>query len=189
MKFPLLIFVCIAACMTGCTTGPDGKRHFAAPAFFTRTTNVTETASVIRAAQTNVVTAGTNVVVTITPAVIQTNYTTNILVTVAPAVGRTIEIAEGVNALNPTPTAPFVNIGLSVLSGLLGLVAAWKTKAANREARSNADTNAVLEAVVAGVEVIKDETARKIAKESVTRISEEWKMRDKVREKLDTLTP
>ncbi len=185
----LLAFLACLVVFAGCSTGPDGKRHFAAPAFFTRSTNVTETARVIRAAETNVVTEGTNVVVTITPAVVQTNYTTNIVVTVAPAVGRTIEIAEGVNALNPTPTAPFVNIGLTALSGLLGLIAAWKTKAANREARSNADTNAVLEAVVTGVEVIKDETARKMAKESVTKISEQWKMRDKVRDKLDTLTP
>lgn len=179
----ICLLVMMAAGGIGCSTGKAAFNPFR------RTTNVVETVT-LKPAQTNTVVQGTNVLVTIIPAAPLTNYTTNIVVEVNPAFGATIETAKTINgALNPTPTAPFVNIGLSALAGVLGLIAAWKQKAANRALAAHQETNAVLEAVVTGIEVIKDPAARLLAKQSVTQISDSWGRRDLVKQHVDALTP
>ncbi|MEL0098906.1 MAG: hypothetical protein VW907_05075, partial [Opitutae bacterium] len=67
--------------------------------------------------------------------ILSTNYATNIVTRVKPGWERGISGAKTANStLNPTPTAPFVNIGLGVLSAGLALFARFKTKRAAREA-------------------------------------------------------
>lgn len=168
---------------TGCGTI---KRAVGQP--FVRTTNVTERV-VVTPETVTYQTNGNAVAVTVVPASAVTNWTTNILVTVNPAVGRTLETVQTVNAFNPTPAKPFVDIGVYALTGLLGLIAAWKTRKANREAQAHKETSGVMEAIVTGIEVIQDPVARGAAKESVTKITDAWGMRDVAKRKIDAITP
>lgn len=65
----------------------------------------------------------------VTPGYLATNFVVN------PSAQQSIQaIKEANGILNPTPSAPLVNMGLTALSGILGIVAAWKTRKANQNA-------------------------------------------------------
>lgn len=91
---------------------------------------------------------------------ISTNWQTNIVSEVNPAWQTTIAGAKTLNeTLNPTPTAPFVNIGLSVLSGALAWFAGWKNKLRAKEA-------GMVNTLIAGVEAAKNPDVKKAIAET-----------------------
>lgn len=75
-----------------------------------------------------------------------TNFVTNVLVTVSTPTTEAIDAAKRVNAALPAnPVSPMVDLGLGLAASILGGLAAYKTRQANRR-------QAVLETVVRGVE-------------------------------------
>jgi hypothetical protein len=127
----------------------------------------------------------TNTVVHVQPPVVVTNTVTNVVFSVNPAVQGTIDTVRTVNStLNPTPSAPFVEMGLLALSGVLGWVARLKTvKAARAAAEANAK-NELLETVIAGVEAAKNEEV----KGKIAEISKVWKTKDALDAKVQEMT-
>lgn len=84
-----------------------------------------------------------NVQVTVTPPQTVTNWVTNLVMVVNPNVDNAIETARQVNQVaNPTPFAPAVTGGLTVLSVIL----AWVAKLKNDKAR-------LLPILIQGIEV------------------------------------
>jgi hypothetical protein len=108
-------------------------------------TNVVENVT-ITPAQVATVTNGADVVTTLIPESYQTNYVTNIVYSVNPPTASIISTVRGMNnTLNPTPTAPFVEVGLGLLTVGLAAFARFKTK----QAQQKGD---LLNTVIAGVE-------------------------------------
>lgn len=122
-------------------------------------------------AQTNAVTdAVGNVTVLVTPAYRTnfitltgpsevTRFVTNTVTTVNPALVSSLTSAQSLNAsLNPTPSAPIINVLLTALLGGLGFFARLKTKQAT-------ESQGLLRTVIAGVEEARSpETKQAIAK-------------------------
>lgn len=71
----------------------------------------------------------------------ETNYVTNVTYAVAPKVQSYIGAAQSVNQAIPTPWQSFLALGFAGLSGVLGLVAKFKS-----------DKASILPSVIAGVE-------------------------------------
>jgi hypothetical protein len=111
---------------------------------FTFQTNAVPAVAVVPAA-TNTVVSGSNVVQIVTAETVVTNWTTNIVVAVRPVVQQTLTTIQAANELNPTPSAPGVNLALGVVSGLLGIWASMAQRRANKK-------ESLLRTVVAGVE-------------------------------------
>jgi hypothetical protein len=84
----------------------------------------------------------TNLVAVITPAVTNTTYT------VAPAIQGVINGAQSLAPFAPAPFDGLAKTGLGLLSGVLAIVAAWKSK----QLSSAQKIAAVVQPVVAGVE-------------------------------------
>jgi hypothetical protein len=124
---------------------------------------------------TNVV-KGETVYVTNTPPSVVTPVTftnppvtVNITMTngwqVNPAITSGIETAKTANAaLNPTPSEPLVNWGLTGLSALLGVAAAWKNKRANA-------LQTTLETVIKGVETAPTGVGLDGVKDSIAKVA------------------
>lgn len=145
-------FVIVGLC-GGCTTSAGGKRTFAP--LVTRT-NVVEILATNTAPQVVEAIATTSdgkkevIRATNFVSVVTTNWQTNIVTEVNPGWTSTISTARTLNeTLNPTPSAPFVNIGLSALSGGLAWFAAWQN-------RRRAKATGLLNTVIAGVEAAKN---------------------------------
>lgn len=109
---------------------------------------------------------------------LSTNYTTNLVTVVKPGWGKAIDGAKAANSsLNPTPTAPFINIGLGVLSAGLALFARFKTKRAARDA-------GLVSTLITGVELAGD----KKTKESIKAIAESFKQARELHERVKSQT-
>jgi len=108
-------------------------------------------------AQTNIV-DGVEVV---TPA---QEYVYHIPITnkiVSPGWTHSIEVAQGLNQLNPTPTAPLITLALGGLSFVLGAIARIQSNKANR-------AGAVVDAVIDGVEKANDPKVKELIRQSAT---------------------
>lgn len=143
-------------------------------------TNVTETAVVSADGVTNIVRE-----VTITAPAYRTNYVTNLVTVVNPKLQGAIDTAREINSnLNPTPSAPFVNLGLAALSGVLAFVARLKTTKAARAAADAAQKNELLETVIAGVEAAKSPEV----KAKISEVSTLWGNRAALHAKVKELS-
>lgn len=110
--------------------------------------------------------------------ILSTNYATNIVTRVKPGWERGISGAKTANStLNPTPTAPFVNIGLGVLSAGLALFARFKTKRAAREA-------GLVSTLITGVELAGDDAT----KQSIKAIAENLKQAKELHQRVKSQT-
>jgi hypothetical protein len=104
------------------------------------------------------------------PPVVLTNYTTvrrEFYITnyvANPQFVTAVEAVRDTNAfLNPTPTAPFVNIGAGLLTGLAGILAAYQNRRANK-------ASGLLSTVVTAIETFEDpRVKREVAKVSAMR--------------------
>jgi len=185
-----VLLIAVALSGSGCGTFAALKHPFVT------TTNVVEQVRVLPA-QTNTTTvvltnttpAGpvlvTNVLVQVQPAVTLTNYVTNVVTTVAPALTGAIETVRTVNtAVNPTPTAPFVNMALLAVSGVLGWVARLKTVKAARALQDATAKNELLETVIAGVEAAKNDDV----KAKISEMAQLWKTHQALDAKVQELT-
>jgi hypothetical protein len=74
-------------------------------------------------------------VITKTVFVPATNYTVTITndYEVQPVFAKGVEIGHAVNALNPTPTAPLISLGLGALTTVAGLIAGFQTRKLNKQ--------------------------------------------------------
>jgi len=107
--------------------------------------------------QTNII----NGVEVVTPAS-ESTYTVPVTnKVVAPSWTHTIDAARGLNQLNPTPTAPLINLGLGALAFILGAAAKIYNGKANKK-------QAVLEAVIDGVEKANDPKVKEQIKLAAT---------------------
>jgi hypothetical protein len=189
----LTLTICLALC-AGCAGVKSAVRQ---PLIVT--TNVTSTVVEVPA-KTTVVRTGitavetpqgiqftTNYTETIKPAASVTNRQTNITVAVNPALTQTLEIASEANRLvNPTPAAPFVELGLVALTGILGILARWKQSKLQREIEAHNKTNDLLEAVINGVEVAKQPET----KQAIANVAKQWKVARELDSKVqDTVNP
>ncbi|MDE2100741.1 MAG: hypothetical protein KGL39_26080 [Patescibacteria group bacterium] len=86
--------------------------------------------------------AVTNIVAVVTPASTQTTYA------VSPTVQSVLATGQAMAPLAPAPFNGLAEGGLALLSGILGLVAAWK----NKQLSAAQKIAAVVQPVVAGVE-------------------------------------
>lgn len=84
---------------------------------------------------------------------------TNTIVTVTnawepnPGLVAGIQTAQTLNgALNPTPSAPLVNWGLTALGGVATLVAGWQTRRAQKEGSARATADALIETTIKAIE-------------------------------------
>jgi len=85
-----------------------------------------------------------------------TNYVTNVVYTPKAAVTRSLETIQAVNSVaNPTPTAPLVNVAVTLLGLVYGAFAHWKSR----------NYRAVAETVVRGVEATGAADVKKMVKE------------------------
>ncbi len=83
----------------------------------------------------------------------QTNYMTVTNYIPNPAIEQFVPVAKEINSsLNPTPTAPLINLGLAGLTGLAGILAAWQ----NRKAQK---ANSVNETIIGAIEKLAPEVA------------------------------
>lgn len=157
MKLALALLSLALAFATGCGTIEAVKRPFvtttnAVPVVVTLPgqTNIVER---IVPAETNTVRqADGTTLVSIRPAFVTnlvtieaprsvTNYVSTISTVVNPGLQSALDTAQSLNSLNPTPTAPFINLALLGLSGVLG----WWARLKNRQlqaAEAEADANA-----------------------------------------------
>ena len=183
-----LVLLAFTLVLTGCGTIQAVKQPFVT------TTNAVPVSVVETPAVTNVIElVTTNTVgevvttreVTITPPTYHTNYVTNIVTMVNPVLESALQTIQGVNStVNPTPTAPFINMALLAVSGVLGFIARLKTVKAQKAAAEHAKTNELLDTVIAGVEAAKSsETKAKIAE-----LSALWKTRDALHERVQQNT-
>jgi hypothetical protein len=151
MKAPLLLLIAyVAALLTGCGTVAAIRQPFirstnAVPVVVT-TPGATNLVERIVPAATNIIAQpdGT-LAVNIRPAYVTnlvtieaprsiTNYVTNVTVAVNPALESALSTVSTVNQFNPTPSAPIVQVALSLALGGLGFFARLKTRAANENA-------------------------------------------------------
>lgn len=158
--------------LTGCSALTGGQQRTLRP--IVERTNIVETV-LVTPASTNTVQTPAGPVQLVTPPAAVTNWQTNVVVEVNPLWQQTISGARTLNeTLNPTPTAPFVNIGLSALSGALAWFAAWQTRKRQREA-------GMLNAVIAGVEAAKNPEVKKVIAETATLFGNDRDLRERVR--------
>lgn len=189
-----LIFIALLVVATGCGTLREKFGGKTAP-FVTQTNLVPEV--VIIPSTTNLVhvpeqvdSAGkviqaAGVVEVVTPSQLITNWTKHIMVDVNPVWEKGISGARSLNTkFNPTPSAPFVEWGLSALTA--GLF--WWSRVATRK-RNEAEAKAsqkqdLLETVILGVE----EANLPAVKESIAKISKQWQNRDALEAEVQKLT-
>ena len=81
------------------------------------------------------------------------------------------------SALNPTPTAPLINVGLGVLVAALGVFARFKTKRAEK-------AEGLLGTLITGVELAGD----KKTKESIKKIAQNFKQARDLHKRVKTQT-
>ncbi len=149
---------------TGCAASAPGATRSLAPVI-TRTNAAPEIVTnqvtqIVPVVVTNADSITVTNYVTNLAHVVSTNWQTNIVSAVNPIWTQTIDGARAVNStLNPTPSAPFVNIGLTALSGVLGWFAAWQNR---RRARATG----LLNTVIAGVEAAKNPDVKKAIAET-----------------------
>lgn len=181
-SFLTLSLVILAFCaLTGCSTLQAVKRQ---P--FVATTNAVPTVIEIPAT-TNIVVSpdGAGTIEVVTPAKTITNWSTNIVVEVNPTITSGIDGARTINRLaNPTPAAPLVDLGLYALSGILGIVATWKTRKLQRAQDQLSQTNELLDTVIAGVETAKDQKT----KDAIKEFSQLWGTRTALHNKVQQVT-
>tara|TARA_R110000787_G_scaffold140636_3_gene254188 strand:+ start:1715 stop:2200 length:486 start_codon:yes stop_codon:yes gene_type:complete len=109
---------------------------------------------------------------------LSTNYTTNVVYEVKGGWLKSISGAKAANsALNPTPTAPLINIGLGVLVAALGVFARFKTKRAEK-------AEGLLGTLITGVELAGD----KKTKESIKKIAQNFKQARDLHKRVKTQT-
>lgn len=184
MKTLLLLSLVL---LTGCSTLQSVKKPFIT------TTNVVEHVDTI-AAVTNTVAepivengqvVGTNFVLTVTPPKQVVRFSTNIVTVVNPDLESAISTAKGINStLNPTPSSPLINIGLTGVSLVLGWWARRKTIAAARAQEQASANNELLEVVITGVEAAKNPEV----KEKVAEIADQWKVSRALKARVDEVT-
>lgn len=131
---------------------------------------------------TNVV-AGERLVVTnfiTTPALVITNevhWVTNTVVTtnsyvVNPDFSAALETARRANsALNPTPSAPFVDWGITLLGGVATVVAGWQTRKAAKANAAADQASLVADTVIKGIETYPGSELDRV-KEHIARVSQ-----------------
>ena len=92
---------------------------------------------------------------------------TNVIYTVSTNTVAHIDAAKSVAGLIPAPYATPVELGLTLLSGVLGLIARQKSKTVDQQQTALDKTNTVLSSVIAGVETANHpETKQAIAQSS-----------------------
>lgn len=168
---PLLILL-----FGGCSLLPKGVDGGSAPlAPIVQRTNIVENLITTPATTNTVATPSGEIVAVITPSVTVTNWQTNIVSEVNPLWQQTITGARAVNStLNPTPTAPFVNIGLSILSGGLAWFAAFQNKRRARE-------SGLVNTLIAGVEASKNPEVKQAIKETSVLFGKDRELTERVR--------
>lgn len=188
------------ALLTGCGTLQSVKKPFV-----TKTNVVEKVATVPSVVDVPAVTnqvateirdasgeiTGTNYTLIVTPARRQTNLlsvtnlVTNVITEVNPDLESAISTAKGINStLNPTPSSPLINIGLTGVSLVLGWWARRKTLAhARAQEQANAN-NELLETVITGVEAAKNDDV----KQKISEIAEQWKVSRALKQKVDDVT-
>lgn len=100
----------------------------------------------------------TNLVAVPGPAIVVTNYVPNPQFIEA---ANTVQALNG--ALNPTPTAPMINIAASLVAGLAGAAAAWQNRKANKNKVQADEVTGLLQTVVAGIETMHNASPAKEA--------------------------
>jgi hypothetical protein len=136
-----ILFAAAGALLAGC--GTVGGLFTATPQVVPAQTNVI---AAIQPATTNnqgiVSPPTTNSVVAVTPA------TTNTVYAVSPTVQAVLQTGQAMAPLAPAPFNGLAEGGLALLSGVLGIIAAWKNKQLNAAQK----IAAIVQPVVAGVE-------------------------------------
>lgn len=110
----------------------------------------------------------TNVVVSpsLTNFVIATNWVAN------PELLAGLETARRANsALNPTPSAPFVDWGLTLVGGVATLVAGWQTRRASRADQAASRATLVADTVIKGIETYPGRELDRV-KQHIAKVSE-----------------
>ncbi len=110
----------------------------------------------------------TNVVVSpsLTNYVVATNYVAN------PELLAGLETARRVNsAVNPTPSAPFVDWGLTLIGGVATLVAGWQTRRASRADQAASRATLVADTVIKGIETYPGRELDRV-KQHIAKVSE-----------------
>lgn len=96
---------------------------------------------------------------------VSTNYVTNVVTRVNPNWEKAISGVKVANStLNPTPTAPFITIGLSALSSVLGIGVAFVNRRRKR-------AQGLVNTLIAGVELAGD----KKTKEQIKSLANQFK--------------
>lgn len=147
------------------------------------TTNLVQVPAQVNPAGEIVQPAG--VVEVVTPAKLLTNWVKRIDVQVSPVYQQGITGAQSLNSkFNPTPSAPFVEWGLTALAGGMAWWARVLTRKKN-EALANANKKQdLLETVIIGVE----EANLPAVKESIAKVSRQWQNKDALEAEVQKIT-
>jgi hypothetical protein len=105
------------------------------------------------------------IAVPVTNFALATNFAIN------PSLENGISVAQTLNALNPTPTAPAINLGLMALAGFAGIVARWQNRKANQAQAAAELSDDLAKTVILGVESYNGPGGDKI-KQAIARVSE-----------------
>lgn len=109
---------------------------------------------------------------------VSTNYVTNVVTRVSEKWEKAISGARTANnSLNPTPTAPFIEIGLASLSSILAIGVGFVNKRRKR-------AEGMLQTVIAGVETAND----KKTKESIKMLANQFKQARELHKKVKEQT-
>ena len=112
-------------------------------------------------------------------ATLSTNYTTNVVYTVKSGWGKAITGAQSANsALNPTPTAPLINLGLGALASALAIFARFQTKRA-------AKSDGLVGTLIAGVELAGDAATKTAIKDLAQNFKQARDLRKRVQKQTE----
>jgi hypothetical protein len=101
---------------------------------------------------------------------------------VNPAVVEALRGAKEANSLvNPTPTAPFVNLGISAALGILGGIATWRNRKNAQRANASEQMNDLF---IAGVEIANNPDV----KAAIKQLSVQKGLADVVRHRVHKVT-
>lgn len=107
----------------------------------------------------------------------------------APGLVAGIQTAQTLNgALNPTPSAPLVNWGLTALGGVATLVAGWQTRRAQQQASAKATADALLETTIKAVETYPGRELDQV-KLHIARVAALTGVADQLDERVQTVAP
>jgi hypothetical protein len=136
--------------------------------------NPTEATEEVTESVTSIVNEATGI------ATLSTNYTTNVVYTVSSGWGKAIAGVKSANsALNPTPTAPFINLGLGALSAALAVFARFKTKKA-------AAADGMVGTLIAGVELAGDKATKDAVKKIAQNFNQARELHARVKNQTDS---